>query len=144
MKRTSNHAASLVGVMKIPPAWLLAAYAKETAAARTQQVISKSKAFRNILTSILLLNTLMFISCTDKVVGPQSVDITPLSHLKVAQGIKTLGPMPGFKKSVEHEVYLETKVKAAHGIMEAFQNEFRRDYPNNEYTVDLGANRALR
>ena len=84
---------------------------------------------------IFLLLISVAISCSDKVIGPQTVDISPIINLTYAKPITGIGTMEGFKKTVENGIYLETNAKDTEELREAFQKEFRKDYPNNEYTV---------
>ena len=84
---------------------------------------------------IFLLFISVAISCSDKVIGPQTVDISPIINLTYAKPITSIGTMEGFKKTVENGIYLETNAKDTEELREAFQKEFRKDYPNNGYTV---------
>ena len=78
---------------------------------------------------------LAFVSCSDKVIGPQTVDITPIRNLTFTKPITSIGTMEGFKKTVENGIYLESKAKDTEGLKEAFQYNFRVDYPGYDYTV---------
>jgi hypothetical protein len=86
-----------------------------------------------MITSLLIISAA--ISCSDKVIGPQTADITPIRELTFTKPITNIGTVQGFKKTVENGIYLETKAKNAEGLKEAFQKEYRKDYPNYEYTV---------
>jgi len=76
-----------------------------------------------------------FLGCSDKVIGPQNVNIEPIESLKFPQSLLTLGSLEGYKKTAKNGIYIETKAKDAEGLVEAFEKEFRRDYPGHECTV---------
>ena len=98
-------------------------------------MISRGVLSKRLSIIIFLLFISVAISCSDKVIGPQTVDISPIINLTYAKPITGIGTMEGFKKTVENGIYLETNAKDTEELREAFQKEFRKDYPNNEYTV---------
>lgn len=93
------------------------------------------KGTRQQLTLFSLLIFLTLLGCSDKVIGPQKVNITPLINFKFPEDIQSLGIIEGYKKIAENGIHLETNAKDANGLIEAFEKEFRRDYPNHEYSV---------
>jgi hypothetical protein len=88
-----------------------------------------------VLFTGLLLIFPAILSCSDKVIGPQSVNIEPIKNLKFPKTLLTLESLDGYKKTAENGMYVETKAKDAEGLVEAFEKEFRRDYPDHEYSV---------
>ena len=95
----------------------------------------RNKLSRQLSLIFCFLIILVFVSCSDKVIGPQTAEITPIKNLTLTKTITSIGTMEGFEKTVENGIYVESKVKAAEGLKEAFQRRFRKDHPNYEYTV---------
>lgn len=83
--------------------------------------------------TISLFVVIALVGCADKVIGPQTTDLTPLTNLKIDKENNLEDRLQEYKKVFDHRDSYGFAQKHPAEIVQIFENESRRDYANYGY-----------